>query len=94
MTSTSENNDKNHDSDVALGLLYSLNKQALTLDGHEACVTGVVLRDGVWVALISRELVIKELCDSMSEEEAEEFFDFNISCAYHGVNTPIFYSRN
>ena len=28
--------------------------------------------------------------DGMSYEDALEYFDFNIECAYHGEQTPIF----
>jgi hypothetical protein len=35
--------------------------------------------------------IITKLTKDMSEEEAWEFFEFNISGAYVGERTPVFY---
>jgi len=60
--------------------------------GVEHALVGVVERFGIGpVALINKELVIKEYVDGgMSGEEAEEFYQFNCLGAWVGDETPAF----
>lgn len=63
-------------------------------DGYDECIIGVVERAGLPPAVCySRSAIIKKLIDEgMSEDEAEEFFEFNIVGAYVGDRTPCFLS--
>lgn len=63
-------------------------------DGYDDCIIGVVERAGLPATVCySRSGIIKKLIgDGMSEDEAEEFFEYNISCAYVGEETPCFFS--
>tara|TARA_R110002110_G_scaffold258762_3_gene474536 strand:+ start:216 stop:497 length:282 start_codon:yes stop_codon:yes gene_type:complete len=63
--------------------------------GFESCIVGVVERFGMEpVALLDRDRCIAVLMGeehgSPSEDEAAEFFDFNIGQAWHGDQTPAF----
>jgi len=65
----------------------------LTADGFEEAILGVVfdIANGETRLAYSRckclEILMKR--DDMSEEEAIEYFDFNIEGAYMGEKTPI-----
>lgn len=63
----------------------------LLADGFEDAFIGIGRQFGKAFAVYNRfqciELLIKE---GMSEEEAEEYFSFNVEGAYVGENTPIF----
>lgn len=41
-------------------------------------------------AVYSRNLIIDKLAEGMDDEEASEYFDFNVGGAYVGEQTPIF----
>jgi len=60
-------------------------------DGFEDAFVGIGRQFGKPMAVYNKfkciELLIKE---GMSEEEAEEYFSFNVEGAYVGENTPIF----
>ena len=60
--------------------------------GLESCVLGYVEVFGKSpVILLDREAVIKTyMKDGMSEEDAEEYFEFNVLGAYVGEDTPAF----
>lgn len=66
--------------------------EALTADGFEDALIGIVERPGMTVALYDRDQCIDILMsrDGMSHEEAEEYFDFNVRSAWFGDKTPAF----
>jgi acetoin utilization deacetylase AcuC-like enzyme len=71
----------------------SVNEDALFADGLEDAVIGYTrtLSTGKDVVVYSAEKVIEVLMrDGMSYEEAIEYADFNIFCAYMGEDTPLF----
>lgn len=77
--------------------LAEINEEALCADGFEDAYLGWaesrwVREGGPAVAVYSRRKCIQILMkrDGMSEEEAVEFFEFNVEGAYVGPNTPIF----
>lgn len=77
--------------------LAELDLEVLLLEPPEmdAAVVGLVERCGMEpVVCYDRSKVIALLManDGMDEEEAEEFFDFNIGGAYLGEATPMFLS--
>ena len=63
-------------------------------DGLAEAFIGVAQQFHQYFAVYSREHVIHLLMDgnAWSEEQAEEFFDFNITGAYVGESTPAFVS--
>jgi len=62
----------------------------LKADGFDEAVIGMDLRTGVLVYSYSKCIEILEKRDSMTNEEAVEFMDFNVIGAYVGEKTPIF----
>lgn len=58
----------------------------------DKCIVGVASRCGMNPVLVyDEELVVKALVeDGLTEEEAAEWFDFNIAGAYVGETTPMF----
>mgnify|MGYP003133357486 FL=1 len=64
---------------------------ALVADGFDDAIVGVVLQDEhpkvVYDSYKCIDMLIEE---GMSEEEATEYFDYNVSGSYVGKQTPIF----
>jgi hypothetical protein len=69
----------------------------LLADGFERAFLGVVFLTvvGETVAVYDRAVCITVLVerDGMTEEEAEEFFEFNVAGAFVGDQTPLFLER-
>jgi len=64
------------------------NPEALFADGHDHAIMGYSTKGNV---IYSANQIIGGLInDGMTEEEAVEFFDFNIEGAYVGEYTPIY----
>ena len=63
------------------------NDTFLKIDGHDNAVIGVDLKSMRLIYSVS--LIIKNLMNEMSEQDAVEFFEFNIACAHLGDLTPI-----
>jgi hypothetical protein len=61
----------------------------------DECILGAVYRcTAEPVVCYDQQKVIEALMRSgMDEDEAAEFFDFNIACAYVGPRTPMFLER-
>jgi hypothetical protein len=69
----------------------------MKMDGYDDCVAGVVIRYGQDpIMCYDKELVIQKLISQgiETEEEAEEFFDFNQLGAWVGDETPCFLVRD
>ena len=66
--------------------------EMLTMDGYDDCIAGICFRCGQEpVVVYDRAKVIARLmCDGMTEEEAEEFHEFNQAGAWMGERTPAF----
>jgi len=69
--------------------IAELNPEARLADGFDDCICGYE-KDGR--VIYSVPLMIETLMqrDGMEEDEAIEFFEFNIECAYVGEYIPIF----
>lgn len=64
-------------------------QEFLLADGFDAAILGVDVKTKR--VIYSRDKCIEILQeDGMDREEAEEYFDFNVSDAYVGEQTPIF----
>lgn len=59
----------------------------LKADGLDDAIIGVWSEERL---VYSVDKVIEILMNDMTEEEAIEFYEFNIECAYVGEKTPIF----
>ena len=63
---------------------------ALTADGFDDCVIGLAYQFNQPLVVYSKQKIITQLMKDMSEEDALEYFDFNIAGAYMGDSTPLF----
>jgi len=75
---------------VLLDKVTELDPEIMLADGYDDCLVGLTLRDDQWVALYDATLIIEKLSQEMSDDEAIEFFEFNIMGAYVGPRTPVF----
>jgi len=75
-----------------LAELREMNPEVLLADGFEEALMGTAQVFSKTVALYDREKCIQVLVkrDGMSREDAEEYFDFNVTGAYVGEMTPAF----
>ena len=68
-----------------------LDVELLRADGLDTCIIGVTTKSPMRVVYDAEKiaaLLVKR--DGMTEEEAWEWFDFNIDGAYVGEQTPIY----
>jgi hypothetical protein len=61
---------------------------AITLDGFDEAIIGVASVAGGDIVVYDTAKIIEILEESMSHEEALEYYDFNLACAYFGERTP------
>lgn len=66
----------------------------LKADGFDEAIIGVVERMGTQALCYDTEKVIEILMRDMSEEEAWEYFQYNIAGAWVGDHTPFFLTRD
>ena len=59
-------------------------------DGFEDAFIGVGRQFNTPFAIYDRGFCIDILMEDMSNEEAEEYFEYNVQGAYVGENTPVF----
>jgi hypothetical protein len=71
--------------------LSKIDPDLLFADGYDDCIIGLTFRDQTPVVLYSADRIIYKLSGEMAEDEAVEFFDFNIAGAYMGERTPLFW---
>ena len=69
--------------------ISNANERAMLVDGHDDALAGY---DTQGRAIYFVDAIIGRLMqrDGMTQEEATEFFDFNIAGAYVGEYTPIY----
>lgn len=72
--------------------LKEMNPEILLADGFEEALIGTVQVFSKTIALYDRDKCIKILVkrDGMSRDDAEEYFDFNVTGSYVGEHTPAF----
>lgn len=66
---------------------YGEDEELLTADGFDSAVIGIELESNRLI--YSQRKCIEILMETMSRDEAIEYFDFNVSGAYFGDRTPI-----
>ena len=64
--------------------------EAMLADGFDDAIVGVGIVQGRSVVFYSRRLCIEILAQEMGDQEAEDFYEFNVAGAYVGPGTPIF----
>jgi hypothetical protein len=66
----------------------------LKLDGFDEAILGVVERIGLQAICYDTYKVIEILMKDMTEEEAWDYYNFNMLGAYVGESTPVFLERS
>jgi hypothetical protein len=81
-----------HPIDCKCGCIEDKQAQLLKLDGFDDCYLGLGESYGTLPALIydHSKIIEKLKQDGMDNEEAQEYFDFNILGSYLGEKMPIF----
>lgn len=76
------------EAEIALGE----ESEALFCDGYDDCILGIAERFGMEpvVAYDYGKMIEKMVLEGMTEEDAQEHFNFNIIGAWVGEGTPIF----
>lgn len=71
--------------------LAEQNPEAVLFDGFEDALVGLACQFNTVLACYDRDRCIQILQDrdGMTEEEAEEFFEFNVAGSFVGPFTPI-----
>ena len=66
--------------------------EMLQMDGYDDCVVGTVSRFGMGPVLCYdlHKVIAKMVADGMTEEEAYEYYNFNMIGAWVGEGTPAF----
>jgi hypothetical protein len=72
--------------------IADINPEALTADGFEDCIAGIVSRFGMEpVVLYDRDACVRNLmARGLTSEEADEYLCFNVEGAWLGDGTPAF----
>lgn len=66
-------------------------EEVLLLDGLDEAFIGLTTTD--IRAVYSVQKIIEILSKDMSEEDAYEYFSYNIECAYVGEKTPLYINQ-
>ena len=72
--------------------LGEINPETLLADGFEDAFIGIAWQFNKALACYDRRKCVNILMDrdGMSEDEADEYFEFNVTGAYMGEYTPVF----
>jgi len=62
----------------------------VTVDGFDEAIIGVVERIGLIAVCYDRSKVIQILMRDMNEDDAWEYYHYNVVGAYVGEATPVF----
>ena len=65
-------------------------EQIKLADGFEDAFIGIARQFGKPFAVYDRNKCITKLCEDMSPDEAEEYFQYNVEGAWVGEDTPAF----
>ena len=69
---------------------WDLEKDTVLLDGLDSCIIGKEYSRGVALYSIERIIEVLMIRDNLELDQAIEFFDTNIGCAYMGEKSPVF----
>jgi hypothetical protein len=65
----------------------------LFADGFDSCIIGWAVYNGVCKVIYDRGKILLELSKTMTFEEADEYFLYNVQNAYVGERTPVYVER-
>ena len=79
------------DTELTEKVTEALDEEEITLaDGFADAFLGIGRQFGKPIAVYSRRKCIEILMRDMDEEQAEEYFEFNMAGAWVGETTPIY----
>ena len=79
------------DTELTEKVTEALDEEEITLaDGFADAFLGIGRQFGKPIAVYSRRKCIEVLMRDMDEEQAEEYFEFNLAGAWVGESTPIY----
>lgn len=79
------------DNQLTEKIIEKLDEEEITLaDGFADAFLGIGRQFGRAIAVYSRRKCIEVLMRDMDEEQAEEYFEFNVAGAWVGESTPIY----
>ena len=79
------------DTELTEKVTEALDEEEITLaDGFADAFLGIGRQFGKPIAVYSRRKCIEILMRDMDEEQAEEYFEFNLAGAWVGESTPIY----
>ena len=81
------------DVDTIIEEMLGEDETVLKADGFENAFLGIGRKFGQPHAVYDRKMCIDILMENMSEEDAEEYFQYNVEGAWVGDQTPIFLER-
>ncbi len=71
--------------------LRDVESESLFADGFDDCIIGIGRSFDTYKVVYDTGKVLDKLCESgMTEDEAREFYEFNIVGSYVGEGTPVF----
>ena len=74
--------------------IADINPAAMFIDGMDEAIIGYAIQWGSPALVVyDADRIIEILSKDMGYEEAVEFFEFNIECAYVGPGTPLILHR-
>jgi len=83
------------DADQLREMIAEYNEEAMIADGLDDAIMGMACRCGSdpVVAYDTNKVIALFVEQGMTEEEAVEFFEFNVLGAYVGPNTPVYINK-
>ncbi len=86
--------DNKMDQDIREKISDQFGEDLMVLDGYDDCIIGVCERFGMDdVVLYDKEKIIQKLMKDMGNEDAMEYFEYNIIGFFVGAKTPAFFER-
>ena len=75
-----------------LGDMVEIYGEMLTMDGYDDCIAGICIRFGQEPVIIydRAKVIARLMSNGMTEDEADEFHEFNQVGAWMGERTPAF----
>lgn len=67
-----------------------LGEKIIFIDGYDSAIIGIIKKFNYYSVLYDTNKIIEILMNDMSEEDAYEWFSYNIESAWLGNNTPAF----
>lgn len=77
-------------SEYTLSAIAEVNPDAVKIENFDECIIGMCNTFHGAVLLYDENLIIEQLKKGMTEEEAWEYYDFNILTTNYGEYSPVF----